>query len=336
MKLEIRPILMLCTALTLTTACQQTLPPTEDPEPSVVEFRASSQATWVKSETNTTPQTQLFPYDNFGVWGIARQDGNANYILWDEDDFSRVSQKEDNSATYVPDEVAYWFSNHTYNFIAIAPFDTFEGDNISVAIGSGTTQDAISFNYAMAGNHEVLAAGVVTPVSVGASRPSSQPLTFWHLFTKLKINVNFSNLGNNEDNTPITGSVSKISLHNVNSHGTYTISFDENNQLSVVCLENDNTEDKTLQFSNGETKYILPQIITDVELYLDFTIGRVEYKDFKVNITANANNPSEYKYNESYTWNISIGPKAAISFKVAVAQWNESQVGGDGNDIDIV
>jgi hypothetical protein len=89
--------------------------------------------------------------------------------------------------------------------------------------------------------------------------------------------------------------------------------------------------------------YVVPQNISDFDIYMDFEIGGVRYDDFKLNLdlktasNPDGKNPVDYEYNGYYRWNIKIGPKADISFKVTVEKWDEETVsdGDDDNNNDI-
>ena len=189
MKLEIRPlILMLCAALMLTTACKKPPIPTEDPQPSVVDFRASSQATWVKGSTEEND----FPYSSFGVWGIARQN-NLIYNLWGNSSLMNVVTNA--AGSYVPNEPAYWLNGYTYNFLAVAPF--FDDDKdfnirpISPSTSSG--EDVMTFVFDISNRYkngeydfDLLGAADQTYVDKGGYN-TAQELTFWHLLSQVEI-----------------------------------------------------------------------------------------------------------------------------------------------------
>jgi hypothetical protein len=77
----------------------------------------------------------------------------------------------------------------------------------------------------------------------------------------------------------------------------------------------------------------LPQDVSKFELYLDFKIGSgaeaLTMNDFKVNLSTANNTPSFYDYNQSRNWNITISPKASISFTIDVTPWVNSNVGNE-------
>ena len=354
MKIEARTILLLmCAALALG-SCNKKLPDTPVQEQQVaVGFRAMSQATWVKAG-ETDPDKPKFSdiHNDFGVWGIARQEGiQSPYVLWSANSLTKVVELPTDPGVYAPETAAYWIRDYKYNFLAVAPYTDLGTTPVFTAgnpNGTPATPDIMTFTYDMSSKYrsgdydfDLLGAAAETP-KIGSGHADSQPLVFWHLFTKITINVTFSGLGNDADGNPITGSVTEMRLNGVDSEGTYTIAYDDTktNDLAVSCISNSNKE-TTVTFSGATgTVHVLPQNITDFEMYIDFTIGDVTYTEFKLNLdiqtaaNPNGTNPSEYKYNENYAWNITIGPKEDISFKVEVTPWVEEQV--NDNDIEIL
>lgn len=255
MKLEIRTLtLMLCAALMLTTACKKTPIPAEDPEPSVVDFCASSQATWVKTETSTTPQTQSFPYDNFGVWGIARQGSNI-YHLWNNASLTDVNINEE-TGFYEPTTVAYWLSGYIYNFIAVAQCHdegfsfigvTTKEEQVSSTPAVQNPVDYVTFTYDM--SHKYSASNYVFDLlgaamenrSVTGGRTEPQNMIFWHLFSQVNIGVSFTTGLNGEQ---VKGKLTKIKLKNICTEATSKLYY-VNNSPSLyaewICAEDANT-----------------------------------------------------------------------------------------------
>ena len=335
MKLETKiAYLILCLALPLTTACKKTPIPAEDPQPAEIGFTAASQAVEMKSGTKaTTPLSQF--HQDFGVWGIATNTLSPQYILWDDNNLTKVERQGDTDV-YVPTSPAYWFNNYTYYFMALAPFNS-GATNFDIHSANHT----MSFNFNLGSKYstalEFDLMGAVAHKEVETTKPANQNLVFWHLFAKINIAVSFVD-GSGAAIT--TGSVSEMRLNNVDTEATYTLSFNNNNELAVACVSN-SAVTTPLTFSSATASFnILPQNITDFQLYLDFTLNGVEYKDFKVNLNA-AGNPTTYNYNERYNWNITIGPKEDISFKVTVEPWVTSEVSDgdssdDNNDIEII
>ena len=342
MKLETKiAYLILCLALPLTTACKKTPIPAEDPQPAEVAFAASSQATWVK--TTTGEEQPEFPYDNFGVWGIARQEGLlAPYVLWGTNSLMLVKEDED---VFVPSEAAYWLKGYTYNFLAVAPF--FEDDKgfnltpISPSTSSG--EDVMTFAFDISNRYkngkydfDLLGAADQTYVDKGGYN-TAQELTFWHLLSQIEIkSISFA--------SGINGTVNKIVLKSFPS-ATYTISYDNgsNNSTkptgvscnSITQKSNGESADKVeATFLNPDFSVshpvvnIIPQAVANLELYIDFTITQNaiedKYKDFKINL--NTQNLTEYVYNGKYNWSITIGARNAITFDVTATPWQDVNV----------
>ena len=123
MKTETRTaILLLCAALTLGSCTKKTITPAEDPQPAEVGFTAASQAVWVKSGDDTTTQPKFSDiHDNFGVWGLARQEGSQSpYVLWGTNSLTLVEESSE-PGIYTPQTAAYWIKDYNYNFLAVAP-----------------------------------------------------------------------------------------------------------------------------------------------------------------------------------------------------------------------
>ena len=339
MTLETRTVtLLLCAALAITlgSCSKKTITPAEDPQPAEVGFTAASQAVWVKSGANT------FPYDDFGVWGIARQD-NLIYNLWGNGALMEVNKNTEGS--YVPTEAAYWLKGYTYNFLAVAPFfdddDEFSLTPISPSTSSGA--DVMTFTFDMSTRYkngkydfDLLGAADQTSVNKGGYN-TAQELTFWHLLSQVEIkNISFA--------SGINGRVDKIVLKSLPS-AIYTISYDNSSDnrtkpTGISCTainvkENGDPADKSdAIFANPDFSVshpivnIIPQAVANLELYIDFTItqGTItdEYKDFKINL--NAQELTEYVYNGKYNWSITIGSKNAITFDVKVVPWPDANV----------
>ena len=344
MRLETKTVtILMCVALALSACSKKTITPAEDPQPAEVGFTAASQATFVKSDTkDTTPLSNIHP--DFGVWGIARQEINPDYILWDENGLTQVT-KPSGSDVYVPVSPAYWFTGYSYDFIAVAPYTNsgIQSTSVNTATNTLTFSYDLASKYALNGTSgaaakdhyefDLLAAADKTS-AIPQTKPSSQELIFWHLFAKISINVKFVDASGN---VVTSGTVSQMRLGKVDADGTYTVAYDDSqtNDLSVN-FSNGINSDATLTF-DGATGcvHIVPQDITNFEMYIDFTLDNVEYRNFKLNLNAGGN-PAYYDYNHSYNWNITIGPKNAISFKVEVAPWGEVDVNDPDTPIEII
>ena len=305
-------------------------------------FSAESEENLTQNRTKAT--SSALPYEDFGVWGIARRDDGIEqdpYILWRENSLIQVNKNS--SGIYEPSSAAYWFSNHTYHFIAVAPFDI-DATDVNVITkeeNSSSGPDALEFKYSIAGKYtatpndydfDLMGAVAMSKVDVAATRSSSQDIVFKHLFSQINMNVYFKG----EDGT-IDGSVQKIRIRNVSTQGEYNITFDNENSLVVTCT--DQTVNQEIVFASEtaltfpQTLHILPQDVSKFELYLDFKIGSgaeaLTMNDFKVNLSTANNTPSFYDYNQSRNWNITISPKASISFTIDVAKWVDSNVEGE-------
>ena len=347
MKLEMKTVtlLLLCAALLMGSCTKKTITPAEDPQPAEVGFTATSQDVEVKSATKaTTPLAQHHP--DFGVWGLAVHDFNSDYILWDDNDLTQVT-KPTGSDVYVPVSPAYWFVGYVYDFIAVAPYTNSGISSTSVNSKTLTFAYNLAQKYALKGTaglaakdhyqFDLMAAADHTD-EVTKNKPSTQNLIFWHLFAKITINVRFVDASGA---AVTTGTVSQIRLKNVDTDGTYAIAYDDNQTTDLsVAFTNGTNSNATLTFDGSPgCVHIVPQTVTGFEMYIDFTLNNVEYKDFKLNLNA-AGNPTYYDYNQNYNWNITIGPKEDISFKVTVDPWTSSVIADgdddDNNDIEII
>jgi len=325
-------LLALFLLLALTSCQKRPQPTTPDDQKTLIGFSPVSQSAAVKSTTSLSTI-----YNDFGVWGIARQEGNNTpYVLWDNNRLSQVKQSSTDAETYVPVSNAYWLSGYKYNFIAIAPYE----EGLASTHSTPNSKDALTFSYNMETKYEnsdydfdLLAA--VAETSVGTQKPQHQILTFWHLFAQINITVTFKD----ENGNVTTGSVAEVRLHNIDSEANYIISFDENNGLYVSCTsEIAQNSQRTLSLKVPVTLNILPQDITDFELYLDYTYGEgetaVSYKNYKVELNPNGTNQTYYGNNAKFNWNINIGPKETISFNVSVVPWTETPVPDGDEDTD--
>lgn len=301
-------------------------------------FSAESEENLTQNSTKAT--YSALPHNDFGVWGIARRDDGieqAPYILWYENSLIQVNKNS--SGIYEPSSAAYWFSNHTYHFIAVAPFDIYATDVITKEENSSSVADALEFKYSIAGKYtandydfDLMGAVAMSEVNVAATHSSSQDIVFKHLFSQINMNVYFK-----DGDRTIDGSVQKIRIRNVSTQGEYNITFDNNNSLKVTCT--DQAVKQEIVFASEtaltfpQTLHILPQDVSKFELYLDFKIGSgaeaLTMNDFKVNLSTANNTPSFYDYNQSRNWNITISPKASISFTIDVTPWDNSNVGDE-------
>ena len=340
MKIEKKiSLLFLFVATLVTAACGKEETPTAE-EKTPVGFRAMSQGVLTK-DGEATERDPLSKYHNdFGVWGIARHTLESDYILWEPDAMTVVNKKKD-SDSYAPVKEAYWFLGYAYNFLAVAPWEVAENIS-SITTGSANGADNLNFTYSIAdkyeaGNYVFDPMGAAAQTEELTQKPSQQDLAFWHLLSQININVTFVD----GDGKPVdSGSVSEIRMNGIDTNVSYTLGFNSNNSLSVACAEASEPEETTIVINTlPSTIHVVPQYITDFEVLVDFNLGGVAYDDFKLNLdiqtedNPNGKNPAEYEYNGRYDWNIKIGPKGTISFKVNINDWAK-QVIPDGDDDD--
>ena len=346
MRLETKTVtILMCVALALSACSKKTITPAADPQPAEVGFTAASQAVWVKGGADS------FPHDDFGVWGIARQNGLL-YNLWGNEALMDVNK---NTATgyYEPEDAAYWLKGYTYNFLAVAPY----ADAGLIFAGATTKEDQagvtspsdyLTFTYDMSGKYaagnytfDLLGAAAQTPVTTGGY-DESQQLIFWHLFSKLAIKVIFVD-GDGVEVTSNNNAVTSLSISNVNPKGSFTIKYitpaGSMGNLSVVPAADTQTQNKTLEFDAGSVKddegrwnaHIIPQTISNFVIDIAYNVtgsdGNVTYYEDSISL-ANSN-PSVYAPNGQYNWTIRINPKGGIGFTVDVDQWDEEQIGTD-------
>ena len=349
MKIEKKiSLLFLFVALLATAACGKEGTPTAE-EKTPVGFRAMSQAASVKSGSDAQ-----FPYDNFGVWGIARQDGLI-YNLWTNSPLMEVFDPEGRIANKIPGSDnrvftprtdAYWINGYTYNFLAVAPY----GDS-DFSFGSITTKeqqssvDCMSFTYDLSGKYssdlydfDFLGASAQTSNTAGG-RTQSQQLIFWHLFSKIKITVKFVD-GENKEVTSTT--LDKIVINGVKTAGNYTLAYGgtEENPHALNCVVSNQSNATSLEFTAAPSLNIIPQDISDFSMFIDFTMKAgdtdVIVKNFEIDLTKakeaaydSATETSPYSFNNWYNWNITIGPKQVVTFTVKVNEWVDGGTVGE-------
>ena len=336
MKIEKKiSLLLLCAAMLTMAACGKTHGTDEEETRQAVGFVPQSEANLVKA---TTPLSAF--HSDFGVWGIARHATQNDIILWESNAMSEVKQ-QGNTKVYVPVSDAYWFSGYTYDFIAVAPWDLAK-DISSINKGTVSGTDNLSFTYSLADKYAagaykfdpMAAVAESTVNTTAASWTSQQNITFWHLLSQININVTFVD---GEGKQVDSGSVSEIRMNGIDTNVSYTLGFNSNNSLSADCAEASEPEETTIVINTlPSTIHVVPQDITDFEVFVDFKLGGVAYDDFKLNLdiqtedNPNGKNPAEYEYNGRYDWNIKIGPKGTISFKVVeVEEWGSVDVNED-------
>lgn len=310
-------IMTMCAALALSSCCRNRYTPEEEDKFVPLGFTAVSQA-MVKAGTAS------FPYDDFGVWGIARRSGVENpYILWSPN--SMLSVTKDENDQYIPSSAAYWAVGYTYDFIAVAPWAKAQ-NTTSVVTGNAPGTDQLTFTCDIAdqinaGNYKFDLLGAAVEREVTSRPEEPQELTFWHLCTKVCISAQFVDCEG--------GSVSKIVLKNVDSRASYTLSVADGD-IDVACTSNGEDGEKTLTINAATAElYLLPQDISDIEMYLDFTVSvkpdegseavTVSTTNFMVNLTSNQG--KVYGYNEWYNWKLTISPKFVYFAEPTVHPW---------------
>ena len=292
-----------------------------------IAFTAQSQNAVAKAVTKGD-----FPEDmDFGVWGIAKNTDVTEppYFLW-TNGLERITNQ---NGTYKPAQEghdAYWLRGYNYQFLAIAPYTGLE-TSVTV-LESTASQYKLTFEYDLASKYRdsdydfSLLAAAATQTGEEGQNKKSQDLIFWNLFARIKINVTFQNT---------LGKVTKMRLTNVDTDADYTVSLDNINNdadkpLSVVVVSdlNDSTDPETVSFDGmadgGNIIHIVPQSISDFELYLDFEIGEVSTENFKIDLSNAISANNYYDRNNWYNWNITISPKI-VTFDVSVTPWVDAE-----------
>lgn len=318
------------------TACERNRhTPEEDKVP--LSFSALSQNTPTKADGTTTP----FPHADFGVWGYATKTGQVDYLLWNETAMSPVDNINGN---YHPASAAYWFSGYDYNFIAIAPY-TDGAENLS-DFSVATSREALSFTFDMGysnANPGVNLMGAIAKTHVDRAadkKGTSQQLNFQHLTSRIDIKVKFNwAVEGGAVTLPQEPNVTGMRLKKVEGHAAYTITYISDTYISegeigINCNIGNNSDATiplTLTIDDGwwtETAYILPQSVSGFELFMDFTIGDVEYVDFPITLKFPAND-TYYGINKWHTWNITLTPSLFVMFEPSVTDW---AYGGQADD----
>lgn len=357
-------ILAICAVLALSSCRKRPQPSTPEDQKTLIGFSAVSQSSAVKADADNSLANY---HEDFGVWGIARRYGQQDYVLWENNELSPVNAVLEYSETagknvptgeYVPASDAYWLSGHTYNFIAVAPWES-GATGVNFSKESESARDVLAFSYDSSSKYnsgdydfDLMAAVAETVVAQSSTHPSQQNLTFWHLFSQINIAINFKDAEGNS-----TTGTATLRLHNVDQDVAYQITSVDNTPndtsdevtLQVTCTNTSETSTVNPIVFNGTndnriqsdpevntwrwTLNIVPQNIANFKLYMDYTIEGVTYRDYEINLFPNTSTPKEYGYNQQYNWNITIRPKNAISFNVLVTEWVETPVGdGDEND----
>lgn len=335
------PLWFLCAALLILASCVKNETPAEEKTP--VGFCVMSQGVLAKSGTTTSFPSTI---ERFGVWGIAGNSLNIQY-LWNQS--SLIDVVRDADGTYIPVVDGYWLSNSTHDFLALASDPStvaLPSVRISHTTDSGQLNPEMAFTYDLS---ERYAAKDYTYDLLGAAArrdvkkviPTSQDLIFWHLFSKININVKFVD-ANGNDITDNGSTLYKVRFTGVHTSGEYTMlnAGTTANPLALSCSVSNQDNPTELILTSSLTLNILPQDISGFRLFLDFMIkldGKDTYMtDFEIDLTPAKEKASPYTFNNQYNWNITIGPKNAISFKVEVAPWDEVDVNDPDTPIEII
>ena len=362
MKFETKTVtLLMCVALALLSSCNKKLPDTPVQEQQVpVGFRAMSQAVWVKSG-ETDPDKPKFSdiHDDFGVWGIARQEGiQSPYVLWSSNAITKVEELTTDPGVYAPVTAAYWIRDYKYNFLAVAPFEdtglTLNGITTKETQASATPPvqnpvDFMTITYDMSSKYtaglytfDLLGAAAETPI-ISSGHKDSQQLMFWHLFSKLAIKVIFINESGEEITTGHT--LTELTIDKVNTKGNFTIQFNATEGKTgnlAVAMNQINSDEVTLSFNSSSATdlegrwiaHIVPQNISDLVINIKYKVtndGKDTYYHDSISL-ANSS-PAIYNSNDRYNWTLKINPKEPIGFHVQIADWSSEDLGNGGFDI---
>ena len=341
MRLETKTVtILMCVALALSACSKKTITPAADPQPAEVGFTAASQAVWVKG--GETPTTS-FPYDNFGVWGMARLGEDAIYNLWANNSLAEVN-KNKTTGIFEPEVDAYWLKGYAYNFIAVAPYNDSGYSFISASpAATANPLDHVSFRYDISGKYarttdytfDLLGAAADSDGPVSGGRTASQDLTFWHLLSKIIITIQF---GKDTEGNSINAVVNTVRISPIPSC-VYTLSYDDESEaytapLVVQCSPNTSASKPIVTFNPNAAKAtvgplnVIPQNVSTIGLEIDFTINEgtaqnpiyVPYTGFNIDLNV-PGKVDTLDPNGQYNYTITIGAKAGITFEVDVQEW---------------
>ena len=343
-------IILLLAALALTACDKHSHTPDDPDQPALIGFAPMSNDAMVKTRTSTDPSSleSLSRYhQDFGVWGIGRK-GTSTVNLWGNTFVQAIYNASSDS--YIPVADEYWTAEHTYNFIAVAPY-TGAAENITSGITAGNQSgdERLSFTFDMGEKYAPSTDGVapdydfdlmatvaksVVGSSASAHTEKIVPLIFEHLLSQINIFVSFSTDLAGE---PIEGKITRVKLNNILPAADYTISSSASNVLNVnysgakgtaVIVDAAIPADRQLPSHDPNyTIHIVPQLVKTMTLHIDLAINEgsnnwVEYQDIKINLDVPAN-ATPYTYNGKYNWNITIGTGASIKFNVTVGGWSD-------------
>ena len=343
-------ICFLFAALLITAGCRKDDAPAEVKTP--VGFRAMSQVV-VSKDSDGTSNKLPDTVEKFGVWGVAGNDLNIQY-LWNSSTLTDVNRQSDGT-TYVPSSDGYWFSNSTHDFLALASDPStvaLPSVSISHTANSNQLNPSMTFTYDLsarytAKDYDFDFLGAAARNVVERSIPASQDLIFWHLFSQINISVKFVD-ANGNDITGNGSTLDKVRLTGVNTRGNYTISYGgtDANPHALNCSVTNHSKSTEFTFTSAPTLNILPQDISNFRLFLDFTL-KVDGKDMNVQdfeidlapakkevevVLESGAKISPYIFNNQYNWIVKISPKLGISFKIEVAPWTSTPIKDSNNN----
>lgn len=342
-------ICFLFAALLITAGCRKDDTPAEVKTP--VGFRAMSQVV-VSKDSDGTSNKLPDTVEKFGVWGVAGNDLNIQY-LWNSSTLTDVNRQSDGT-TYVPSSDGYWFSNSIHDFLALASDPStvaLPSVSISHTANSNQLNPSMTFTYDLserytAKDYDFDLLGAAARHVVERSIPASQDLIFWHLFSQINISVKFVD-ANGNDITGNGSTLDKVRLTGVNTRGNYMISYGgtDANPHALNCNVNTHANPTELTFTSAPTLNILPQDISGFSLFLDFKmkVGNVEtyMTDFEIDLTPakkkvevvleSGQKTSPYIFNNLYNWIISISPKLSVGFTVTVEKWESTPIKDSNN-----
>ena len=359
LKLKRTLLTLLLAALALSACGKHTHTPDDPDQPALIGFAPMSNDAMVKTRTSTDPSSleSLSRYhQDFGVWGIGRK-GTSTVNLWGNTFVQAIYNASSDS--YIPVADEYWTAEHTYNFIAVAPY-TGAAENITSGITAGNQSgdERLSFTFDMGEKYAPSTDGVapdydfdlmatvaksVVGSSASAHTEKTVPLIFEHLLSQINVYVSFAtDLAGNS----IEGRVTKIKLCNILPSAAYTVSSN-NGKLNIGCNttgvtdadvevnysfpDEDEKETKGTSTNPDLTINIIPQSVDDdMALSLDFEIKEdeswVKYEGLTIKLKGSGL-PESYERNGKYNWNITIGTGASIKFNVTVGGWSDGTTG---------
>ena len=309
---------------------------TPDPDTEKVPLSFSALSHNIPVKAGESPLSES--HQDFGVWGYATKQGQMDYLIWEKSAMSKVTYNKD-SDSYIPDTYAFWFSGYAYNFIAVAPYT--DGADRLTGFTIGPNKDALTFAYDMSDIYAPSAEGVAPRPGIDlmgsiAKRPAYkvgedgvQELVFHRLTSRIDINVKFD-----YSTTPV---ITEVRLDSVYANATYALSYSKTG-LGIDCTIGDNSNTTIpLSLTKSDdgwwrvTLYILPQDVSEFELFMDFTNGNDEYT---IPITPKFpdGHDTDYSINAWHKWNITLTNELFVFFDASVEDWTDGGMADDEID----